>query len=145
MQKVKEKLSSITSLSSTTDMWSSTVGLRPYMSDTIHFIDKYWNHQSISLGTHYLPAIVLGEVMESVLHDWDLKAEQQVSVTTDKHVSSCSPMSWTQVSCFGHNLHLGVTKEIYQDSRCSQALYVGLAQGSLVHIRTHHPISIWLP
>ncbi len=132
VQRVKEKLSSASYFASTTDMWSSIVGLRPYMSYTIHFIDEEWNLQSISLGTHYLPedhtATILGEAMESVLQEWDLKAEHQVAITTDNGaniVAAATQLSWTRVSCFGHNLHLGVTKAIDRESRCSRAL--GLA------------------
>ena len=131
VQKVKEKLSGIAYFASTTDMWSSTVGLRPYMSYTVHFVDDQWNLQSLSLGTHYLPedhtAMILGEAMESTLQEWDLKPDQQVALTTDNGsniVAAAAQLSWLRVSCFGHNLHLGVTKAIDQDSRCTRALGV---------------------
>ena len=101
IEKVKKKLNDITYFASTTDMWFSSIvsGLMPYMSYTVHFVDSEWNLQSLSLGTHFLPedhtATILAEAMESTL-----------------------------LSCFGHNLHLGITKALNQDNRCTRALAV---------------------
>ena len=52
--KVKEEISSVQYFSGTTDLWSS-IGLKPYISYTIHYIDYDWRLQSKCLQTHYLP------------------------------------------------------------------------------------------
>ena len=102
------------------------------MSYTIHYIDANWNLQSVSLGTQYLPedhtSPVLAEAMESTLQQWQLKAAQQVSLTTDNGaniVSAARSLKWVRVSCFGHNLHLAITKAIANDGRCARAIAVG--------------------
>ena len=100
VEKVKKKLSKVTYFASTTDMWSS-IGLIPYFSYTIHFVDDEWNIQSLSLGTHFLPADhtaeILAEAMESTLREWELKPSQQVSLTTDNGsniVAAAARLSW---------------------------------------------------
>ena len=109
-------------------MWSS-IGLIPYFSYTIHFVDDEWKIQSLSLGTHFLPADhtaeILAEAMESTLREWELKPSQQVSWTTDNGsniVAAAARLSWIRLSCFGHNLHLGITKALDHDNRCIRAL-----------------------
>ena len=46
-------------------------------------------------------------------------------ITTDsgaKIVDATRRLDWLRLSCFGHNLHLSVTKSLANDSRCSRAL-----------------------
>ena len=100
VEKVKKKLSKVTYFASTTDMWSS-ISLIPYFSYTIHFVDDEWKIQSLSLGTHFLPADhtaeILAEAMESTLREWELKPSQQVSLTTDNGsniVAAAARLSW---------------------------------------------------
>ena len=72
--------------SATTDMWSS-IGLKPYMSYTLHYIDSHWTLQTRCLQTHFFPESHTGEniahAMKSALETWDLKADNQVCLTTD--------------------------------------------------------------
>ena len=129
-QRVKQDVSALQCFSATTDMWSS-VGMQPYMSYTTNYIDSDWQLQNKCLQTQFLPedhtGINLAEAMEAALSLWDLDAANQICLTTDNGsniVSSAGILDWSRLSCFGHNLHLSVTKAIQDDSRCSRALGV---------------------
>ena len=100
----------------TTDLWSSITS-KPYLSYTIHFIDKNWNMCSKCLQTHYMPeahtGINLQEVLTSLLDQWNLDSEKQVAITTDSGAYiklACELLGWQRLSCFGHNLDLAVNK-----------------------------------
>ena len=100
----------------TTDLWSSITS-EPYLSYTIHFIDKNWNMCSKCLQTHYMPeahtGINLQEVLTSSLDQWNLDSEKQVAITTDSGANiklACELLGWQRLSCFGHNLDLAVNK-----------------------------------
>lgn len=114
-----------------TDLWSS-IGLKPYISYTIHYLDNEWKLQSKCLQTHFLPenhtAEVIADSLTTTLVLWELKAENQVCLTTDNGSNikmTAEDLQWPRLLCFGHNLHLSITKSIDCDSRCSRAL--GLA------------------
>ena len=50
-----------------------------------------------------------------------------MSLTTDSGanvVAAANLLSWVRISCFGHNLHLAITKALNNDVRCSRALGV---------------------
>ena len=85
-EKVVEELHAVTYFSVTTDMWSS-IGIKSYISCTIHFIDHQWNLKNRCLQTQFLPedhtAEVLSEAMEATLETWNLIATKQVCLTTD--------------------------------------------------------------
>ena len=130
VNKVKEELSSVQYFASTTDIWSSH-GMIPYLSYTVHFIDSSWELKSRCLHTQFLPQDHTGEhiadAMESTLDDWDLLKDNQVCLTTDSGSNiknAAQRLKWTRLSCFGHNLHLAITKSIKDDSRCSRAIGV---------------------
>ena len=53
-EKVKQELSTVTFFSATTDLWSS-IGLKPYLSYTIHFINSDWELCSHCLQTQLIP------------------------------------------------------------------------------------------
>ena len=127
-EKVIEELSSVEYFSGTTDLWSS-VGLKPYISYTIHFIDDQWQLQSKCLQTHFLPedhtSGVLVDSPTTTFESWMLTAEKQVCLTTDSGsnvVKAARDLKWPRLSCFGHNLHLAITKSLDHDSRVSRAL-----------------------
>ena len=67
-------------------MWSSKE-LKPYMSYTLHFIDNDWTLQNRRLQAQFFPESHTGEniaeAMQSALDSWNLKAENQVCLTTD--------------------------------------------------------------
>jgi len=127
-EKVTGELKQVKFFSATTDMWSS-VGLKPYMSYTVHFIDSHWSLRTRCLQTHFFPESHTGqniaEAMKSALEAWDLKAENQVCLTTDNGsniVKAASDLEWLRLSCFGHNLHLAITKALNGDQRCVRVL-----------------------
>ena len=100
----------------TTDLWSSITS-EPYLSYTIHYIDKNWNMCSRCLQTHYMPeahtAVNLQEALTSSLEHWNLDPDKQVAITTDSGANiklACELLGWQRVSCFGHNLDLAVNK-----------------------------------
>ena len=129
-QQVRKKIGTLQYFSATTDMWSS-IGMQPYMSYTIHYIDSEWKLQNICLQTQFLPedhtGINLADAMEAALGLWELDATKQVCLTADNGsniVRAAEILEWERLSCFGHNLHLSITKAIKDDSRCNRALGV---------------------
>ena len=126
---VKTDLASASYFAATSDLWSSNGTLVPYISYTVHFLNDNWELQNRCLQTKFLPADHTGEViadsMQETLSMWDLKAECQVCITTDSGsnvINATKRLDWPRLSCFGHNLHLGVTKSLDDDPRCSRAL-----------------------
>ena len=129
-QQVRKKIGTLQYFSATTDMWSS-IGMQPYMSYTIHYIDSEWKLQNICLQMQFLPedhtGINLADAMEAALGLWELDATKQVCLTADNGsniVCATEILEWERLSCFGHNLHLSITKAIKDDSRCNRALGV---------------------
>ena len=129
-EKVANQLTKVEYFASTTDMWSS-IGLKPYMSYTIHYINQDWELKSIALATHFLPedhtGQVISEALEATLEEWGLSPDKQVCLTTDSGsniIAAANILNWTRLSCFGHNLHLAITKAIQDDTRCTRALAV---------------------
>ena len=126
--KVARSLSNVKFFAGTTDLWSS-VGLTPYLGYTIHFIDEEWELQSIALSTSFLPqghdASNIADALRETLDEWKLNSANQVCLTTDNGaniVAAAKELKWPRLSCFGHNLHLGITKALDADRRCSRAL-----------------------
>ena len=129
-EKVSRDLQKIRFFSATTDIWSS-IGLKPYMSYTTHYIDSNWNLQNRCLQAQFFPDTHTGEniteAMQSTLDPWNLKSDNQVCLTTDNGaniVEAVRDLGWPTLPCYGHNLHLAVTKALNNDQRCTQALGV---------------------
>lgn len=82
-EQVVTELSSVKYLSATTDLWSS-IGLRPYLSYTVHYIDSTWTLKSTCLQTHYMPedhtADNLVEALTTTLESWNLQPHYQVCI-----------------------------------------------------------------
>ena len=124
---VVRDLNNVDFFASTTDMWSSH-GLTPYMGYTLHWIDSEWNLRFRNLGTKFVPedhtAEQLGKAMKDMLEHWKLNAEKQIAITTDNGANikkACKDIEWTNVPCFGHNLHLAITntfKKCPEDWSC---------------------------
>ena len=76
--------------SGTVDLWSS-VGLKPYNSYTIHYIEAEWKLQSKCIPTHFLPedhtSDILADSLTTTLDTWMLKAENQICLTTDNGIN----------------------------------------------------------
>ena len=126
---VMAELQPISWFSATTDMWSSRT-MEPYMSYTVHFIDKEW-HLRNRFQTLFLPedhtADNIMEALEATLESWSLPVEKQVCTTTDNGsniVAAAERLDWVRLSCFGHNLHLAITNSFKDDARTTKALGV---------------------
>lgn len=111
---VQNQISSLQWYSATTDMWSS-IGMTPYISLTIHYIDDMWNLQSKMLQTMYMPQDHTGnnirDVIEDSLVSWGLKKECLVALTTDNGSNvklAARLLQVSRVPCYGHVLHNGV-------------------------------------
>ena len=127
-ERVTQQLNQIFYFSCTTDLWSS-IGMKPYMSFTICFIDENWKMQSLLLSTQFLPedhtAAVIADALQGNLDEWSLRESNLVCLTTDSGANikaAARKLNWTQISCFGHNLHLAITKAVKQDSRCARVI-----------------------
>ena len=133
-EQVVTELSSVKYFSATTDLWSS-IGLRPYLSYTVHYIDSTWTLKSMCLQTHYMPDHTADSLVDALttLQSWNL---QQVCITTDNGsniVKATRDLQWVPLSCFGHNLHLAITKALDKDNRCSRALSISCKIVSSFH------------
>ena len=127
-EQVMQEVAQADFFSATTDLWSSE-GMKPYMSYMVHFITNEWELTTRCLETLFLPADHTGEniadAMLATLESWRLDQDKQVCLTTDSGaniINAASRLKWQRLSCFGHNLHLAVTKAIDSDVRCTRAL-----------------------
>ena len=68
-EKVAIQLQAVDHFASTTDMWSS-VGSKPYISYTVHFIDKEWQLQSLALSMHFLPEDHTAPIISEALKEY---------------------------------------------------------------------------
>lgn len=129
-QNVLDMLNGIDFYAATTDMWSSR-GMTPYLGFTLHWIDKQWKLISRSLGTTFVPedhtAKELGDCLDDVLKHWSLDSKKMTAITTDNAaniVKTCRDNNWRNITCFGHNLHLGISNAIAKEPKVSRALGV---------------------
>ena len=114
--------------SATTDLWSSEV-MHPYISFTVHFINKSWEMKNLCLQTTFLACDHTGdnlaEALQGAIDSWGLRQEQLVCITTDSGsniINATSKLGWKRLSCFGHNLNLAVTKSLKDDYQVSRGL-----------------------
>ncbi|KAI7799132.1 putative zinc finger BED domain-containing protein 1-like, partial [Triplophysa rosa] len=128
-EQLEQELQNVAYFASTSDMWSSRTS-EPYLSLTIHFIDKDWKLQSKCLQTAYFPEDHTGEViapgMVEALASWGLSEERQVCITTDSGsnmLKAASLNHWTRLQCFGHRLHSAIEK-VGKDKRVERAIGV---------------------
>ena len=67
----------------------------------------------------------LADGMKEVLDHWNLAPSKQVCLTTDSGaniVKAVRDLNWPWISCFGHNLHLAITKSTKDEPRISRAI-----------------------
>ena len=67
--------------------------------------------------------------MLATLESWGLDQGKQICLITDSGaniISAASQLNWQSLSCFGHNLHLAITKALKHDDRCTRVF--GLAR-----------------
>ena len=68
----------------------------------------------------------IAEVLSETLQQWKLEDSRFVGITTDSGSNikvACEILGWIQLSCFGHNLNLAVSKGL-NDSHVLRALRV---------------------
>ena len=129
--KVGQEIQAAKYFSATTDMWSS-VGMKLYISFTVHFLDSNWKLQSRCLLTAFMPedhtADSIVVALTDVLDAWQLNSSRLVAITTDSGsniVSACKKLDWVHLSCLGHNLHVHLAiRKATKDSRCTRAITV---------------------
>ncbi|KAL6473716.1 hypothetical protein MHYP_G00172770 [Metynnis hypsauchen] len=128
-ERVEEKLKSASYFATTADLWSSRTS-EPYMSLTVHFIDKDWSLVSLCLQTVYFPEDHTGEAIAAGLADalasWGLGEDRQVCITTDSGtnvIKAAELNGWTRLQCFGHRLNSAIEK-VNQDKRVDRAVGV---------------------
>ena len=105
---------------------SHTISDQSLLLSTTVLNDSNWELKSYCLQTHYVLQDHTGEVLEETLQQWALKANKLVSITIDSGSNiklACTLLSWTRLSCFGHNLNLAVEKGL-NDRRVQRGLRV---------------------
>ncbi|KAL3971629.1 C-C chemokine receptor type 4 [Sarotherodon galilaeus] len=112
--KVEKDVCSVMHYALTTDLWTSR-DAQPYMSVTIHFINKDWTLCTRCLQTAYFPEDhtggMLAQGLRDTLESWGLQECHLVCVTTDNATNNISAMElnqWEQLQCFGHRLQLAI-------------------------------------
>lgn len=108
---VLPKLQEAENYDGTSDMWTNA-GCQPYMSFTVHLIDRGWNLQSCCPDTVSVIADHTGHNMD-VLANWELPLAELVATTTDNGSNFCISikiLEQLRISCLGHNLELAVRK-----------------------------------
>lgn len=128
-EKIITELHDLDFFSTTTDMWSS-VHMTPFMSLTVHFINKNWDLKSRCLQTAFTPeshtADNLAESLRSAFKEWGLNEKNLACITTDNGaniVAAVRKLEWPWLNCFGHNLNLAVTNSMSAEKeRTSRAM-----------------------
>ena len=99
--------------SATADLWSS-VTTEPYLSYTIHYIDKDWMLRSYCFQAHFMPKSHTGanlhDSLLATLQEWNLDEKRQLAITTD-NAANIKLACWRQTGCFGHCLDVAVKKD----------------------------------
>ena len=79
--KVKPQMDEISHFSVTTDFWTSALH-HPYLSLTMHCIDREWNLRSFNLETTPMfkdyTGINIYEALTDILENWNLPLEKLV-------------------------------------------------------------------
>ena len=101
----------------TTDLWSSLTS-EPYLSYTIHFIDKHWTNASKPTTCQKIILTSICKKHWNPHSQWGLDPEKQICNTTDSGSNiklACELLGWQGLSCLGHNLDLSVNKGLNDD------------------------------
>ncbi|KAF7214478.1 zinc finger BED domain-containing protein 1-like, partial [Nothobranchius furzeri] len=128
-EKLEMELKDVSFFATTADLWSSRSS-EPYLSLTIHYMDKEWTLQSTCLQTAYFPedhtAEIISRGLEDALESWNLSKDRQVCITTDNGaniVKAVALQGWTRLQCFGHRLHSAIGGSM-KDKRIERAVGV---------------------
>ena len=61
----------------------------------------------------------IAEAIQATLETWGVQKAHEVCLTTDSGsnvIKATEKLQMTRLACFGHNLHLGVTNALKDDS-----------------------------
>lgn len=115
---ISTELRDVEYLALTMDMWSSCT-MMPYMSLTVHYVDKEWAMKSKCLQTSFTPqahtADNLEEALRGAIEEWKIQEKQIACITTDNGaniVAAIRQLKWPWLNCFGHNLNLAVNNSL---------------------------------
>ena len=104
--------------SATTDLWTSA-NSDPYLTLTVHFIDKEWSLQAFCLETVPLFAYHTGkniaDAIGDIFENWGLSTNDVIAFTTDSGanvIAAFKSLKILRISCFGHNLDLAIKKSL---------------------------------
>ena len=96
----------------TTDLWISAA-MKPYLSFSIHSIDRSWNLKSSCFRSQSMPedhtVVNNSESITELLQYWNLNLSKLVALTTDSGGNiklACQLGGWTHFSCFGQYFDL---------------------------------------
>lgn len=113
-------------VSCTTDAWSSCT-MEPYLSLTVHYINKDWKLETHCLRTIYMPESHTGEnisnMLRDILREYGLQVSSVVSFTTDSGsnmVKACKELGVPRIPCFGHILHNAITSSLKKHDEVSK-------------------------
>ena len=129
--KLVKDLQEVEYYSLTTDLWSSTGKIEPYLAVTVHYINKEWELKSNCLHTLFMPqdhtGVNISQALQSILESWALPENKLACITTDNGsnvIAAVEILKWNNLTCFGHNLHLGITNSMKDDDRITRAVGV---------------------
>jgi len=108
----------------TTDLWSSSGKLEPYLAVTAHYINKVWEMKSHCLNTVFTTGPHRSEYSRCILESWSLPENKLACITTDNGsnvTTAVEILGWNGLGCFGHNLHLAITNAMKDDDQISCA------------------------
>ena len=111
-ERVTKELQEAEYYSVTTDLWSFTGKLEPYLAVTVHYINKEWKLKSYCLNSNkhtFLPqdqtGVNISEALRSILESWSLPENKLAYITTDNGsnvTAAVGILGWNGLSCFGH-------------------------------------------
>lgn len=142
VEKIKQELAlvSTSDISITSDCWTSVAGM-PYITITSHFIDNQWMLKTFCLRcAHFADDHTsenIAEVLTNLLADWELNASELASCTTDngKNIlkAICTNLKIPHISCFGHNINIGVNRALEQPQLKRAISRVKKLQNTIAH------------
>jgi len=108
------EIDAIIRFSFTTDGWTSINGM-PYLSLTVHYIDRDFNLKHFTLAIKDFDeshtARNIANKLQAILREWDL-VEQKICFTTDNARNIVAAVNlvpqWDRIPCFIHTLQLGM-------------------------------------
>lgn len=111
----------------TSDGWTSSIG-DPYITVTVHYVNKKMKMISRVLNTTYMPESHTAEhickFLKEVAANWKI-SEKIVCVVTDNAanmIAAVRATGWKNETCFAHSLNLAVKDALEFNNELEQAL-----------------------